>query len=74
MPNCAGICTASLRHAREFKRRAKAGMVMVNLPTAGVDYHVPFGGTKGSSHGAREQGSYAVEFFTSVKTSYSFAG
>ena len=70
----AGICTSSLRQAREFKRHAKAGMVMVNLPTAGVDYHVPFGGTKGSSHGAREQGRYAVEFFTSVKTSYSFAG
>ena len=70
----AGICTASLRHARAFKHGAKAGMVMINLPTAGVDYHVPFGGTKGSSHGAREQGRHAVEFYTSVKTSYSFAG
>jgi aldehyde dehydrogenase (NAD+) len=49
-------------------------MVMVNLPTAGVDYHVPFGGTKGSSHGSREQGRHAVEFYTTVKTSYSFAG
>ncbi len=47
---------------------------MVNLPTAGVDYHVPFGGTKGSSQGAREQGRHAVEFYTSVKTSYSYAG
>jgi acyl-CoA reductase-like NAD-dependent aldehyde dehydrogenase len=70
----AGICTTSLRHARAFKRGAKAGMVMVNLPTAGVDYHVPFGGTKGSSHGSREQGRHAVEFYTTVKTSYSFAG
>ncbi|GAB3405391.1 aldehyde dehydrogenase family protein [Massilia agilis] len=69
----AGICTTSLKHATHFKRNAKAGMVMVNLPTAGVDYHVPFGGTKGSSYGAREQGSYAAEFFTTVKTSYTSA-
>ena len=45
-------------------------MVMVNLPTAGVDYHVPFGGRKGSSYGPREQGRYAAEFYTTVKTSY----
>ncbi|MCP4316926.1 MAG: aldehyde dehydrogenase family protein [Hyphomicrobiales bacterium] len=70
----AGICTQSLKHARAFKRQAAAGMVMVNLPTAGVDYHVPFGGRKGSSFGAREQGRYAVEFYTTVKTSYVFAG
>jgi len=65
-----GICTTSLRHASHFKRNAEAGMVMVNLPTAGVDYHVPFGGRKGSSYGAREQGRYAAEFFTTVKTAY----
>lgn len=65
-----GICTRSLKHASHFKRHAQAGMVMVNLPTAGVDYHVPFGGRKASSQGAREQGSYAAEFFSSVKTSY----
>lgn len=70
----AGICTGSLKHARAFRHGARAGMVMVNLPTAGVDFHVPFGGTKGSSHGSREQGRQAVEFFTTVKTSYSFAG
>lgn len=70
----AGICTASLKSARDFKRQAQAGMVMVNLPTAGVDYHVPFGGSKGSSFGAREQGRYAVEFYTTVKTSYIYAG
>ena len=69
-----GICTSSLKHARDFKRRSKAGMVMVNLPTAGVDYHVPFGGRKGSSHGSREQGRYAAEFYTVVKTAYEFAG
>lgn len=67
---CAGICTTSLRHAAHFKRNADAGMVMVNLPTAGVDYHVPFGGRKGSSYGAREQGRYAAEFYTTVKTAY----
>jgi acyl-CoA reductase-like NAD-dependent aldehyde dehydrogenase len=69
-----GICTQSLKHAREFKRRSQAGMVMVNLPTAGVDYHVPFGGRKRSSVGSREQGQYAIEFYTSVKTSYTFSG
>jgi aldehyde dehydrogenase (NAD+) len=65
-----GICTTSLKHAVHFKRHAQAGMVMLNVPTAGVDYHVPFGGRKGSSYGAREQGSHAAEFFTSVKTTY----
>jgi acyl-CoA reductase-like NAD-dependent aldehyde dehydrogenase len=68
-----GICTTSLKHATHFRRNADAGMVMVNLPTAGVDFHVPFGGRKGSSYGPREQGSYAREFFTQVKTSYTFA-
>ena len=65
-----GICTTSLKHASHFKRNADAGMVMVNLPTAGVDYHVPFGGRKGSSYGPREQGRYAIEFYTTVKTAY----
>lgn len=65
-----GICTGSLKHAQHFKQNSEAGMVMVNLATAGVDYHVPFGGRKGSSYGAREQGRYALEFYTAVKTSY----
>jgi len=65
-----GICTTSLKYANHFRQHAQAGMVMVNLPTAGVDYHVPFGGTKGSSYGSREQGSYAAEFYTVVKTTY----
>jgi len=69
----AGICTNSLRSASRFKRLSEAGMVMVNAPTAGVDYHVPFGGTKGSSFGAREQGSYARDFYTALKTAYTFA-
>ena len=68
-----GICTQSLKHATHFKRNAQAGMVMVNLPTAGVDYHVPFGGAKGSSYGPREQGRYAAEFHTTVKTAYTSA-
>ncbi|HVJ43895.1 MAG TPA: aldehyde dehydrogenase family protein [Dongiaceae bacterium] len=70
----AGICTSSLKHAGHFKRNSEAGMVMVNLPTAGVDYHVPFGGRKGSSYGPREQGRYAAEFYTVVKTAYTFDG
>ena len=65
-----GICTTSLKYASHFKRNSKAGMSFVNLPTAGVDYHVPFGGRRNSSYGSREQGRYAVEFYTSVKTNY----
>jgi aldehyde dehydrogenase (NAD+) len=68
-----GIATTSLKHATHFKRNAEAGMVMVNLPTAGVDFHVPFGGRKGSSYGSREQGRYANEFYTTVKTAYTLA-
>ena len=66
----AGICTTNLKYAREFRRRADAGVLMVNLPTAGLDYHVPFGGRKQSSYGPKEQGKYAVEFYTMVKTAY----
>ncbi|NGP18140.1 aldehyde dehydrogenase family protein [Devosia aurantiaca] len=70
----AGIVTTSLKYATHFKRNSEAGMVMVNVPTAGVDFHVPFGGRKGSSYGSREQGTYAKEFFTIVKTAYTAAG
>jgi aldehyde dehydrogenase (NAD+) len=66
----AGVVTQSLRHAHAFKRELQAGMVMVNAPTAGVDPHVPFGGRKASSYGPREQGRYAAEFYTTVKTTY----
>ena len=69
-----GIYTGSLKHATDFRKKSQAGMVMVNLPTAGVDYHVPFGGRKGSSMGSREQGRYAAEFYTVVKTAYMSAG
>ena len=69
----AGIVTGSLKHARHFQRAVRAGMVMVNLATAGVDYHVPFGGTRKSSYGQREQGFAAVEFYTQTKTAYSWS-
>jgi alpha-ketoglutaric semialdehyde dehydrogenase len=65
-----GICTTSLKYASHFRRHSQAGLVTVNLPTAGVDYHVPFGGRKASSYGPREQGRYAAEFYTTVKTAY----
>ena len=66
----AGIVTRSLATASDFKKRAESGCVMINLPTAGTDYHVPFGGRKHSSFGPREQGQYAREFYTIVKTIY----
>ncbi len=69
-----GIVTASLARATHFRRNAKTGCVMVNLPTAGTDYHVPFGGRGESSYGPREQGTYAREFYTTVKTAYISAG
>lgn len=67
---CAGICTQSLKLSSDFRKQSAVGMVMVNLPTAGVDYHVPFGGSKASSLGEREQGGHARGFFTKVKTAY----
>ena len=70
----AGIMTRSLARAAHFRANARAGCVMVNLPTAGTDYHVPFGGRGASSFGPREQGRYAAEFYTSVKTAYVAAG
>jgi len=70
----AGIVTTSLKYATHFKRNAEAGMVMVNVPTAGVDFHVPFGGRKASSYGPKEQGAYAKDFFTQLKIAYTAAG
>lgn len=64
------VITQSLAKATHFKQNAKTGCVMVNLPTSGTDYHVPFGGRKNSSFGSREQGTYAAEFYTQVKTTY----
>lgn len=65
-----GICTASLKYASEFKRRAEAGVVTVNLPTSGGDFHIAFGGHKASGYGGKEQGQYAKEFFTKIKSCY----
>ncbi|MEM9629812.1 MAG: aldehyde dehydrogenase family protein [Pseudomonadota bacterium] len=70
----AGIMTGSLARASHFRANMRAGCIMVNLPTAGTDYHVPFGGRGSSSFGPREQGRYAAEFYTSVKTAYVAAG
>ncbi len=69
-----GIVTRSLARATHFRRNARTGCVMINLATAGTDYHVPFGGRGNSSYGPREQGRYAVEFYTQVKTAYIAAG
>jgi alpha-ketoglutaric semialdehyde dehydrogenase len=66
----ASICTKSLSAAIEFAQRVQAGLVMVNLPSAGVEYQVPFGGSKASSMGMREQGAVAAEFYTERKTVY----
>jgi len=66
----AGIFTASLARATHFRRHVETGCVTINLPTAGTDYHVPFGGRKNSSSGPREQGRAAVEFYTQMKTAY----
>jgi len=69
-----GIVTQSLARATDFRRNAQTGVVTVNLPTAGTDYHVPFGGRGDSSYGPREQGKHAAEFYTTVKTAYISAG
>ena len=70
----AGIVSRSLARVTRFRQASRSGCVMVNLPTAGTDYHVPFGGMKASSYGPREQGRNAVEFYTQIKTAYTFAG
>jgi aldehyde dehydrogenase (NAD+) len=66
----AGICTNDLRNAEHFRRSTRAGMAMINTPTAGIEYHAPFGGRKPSGFGARELGAGSAEFFTEGKTSY----
>ncbi len=70
----AGIVTTNLARATHFRRNAQSGCVMVNLPTAGTDYHVPFGGRGDSSYGPREQGQTARDFYTIVKTAYISSG
>ena len=63
----AGIVTQDTAKIRHFTQNAEAGMIQVNLPTAGMDFHAPFTGRKGSSYGAPEKGSYCREFFTAAK-------
>lgn len=73
-PLPAAIATTRLATADHFRHHSRAGMVVVNLPTAGVDHHVPFGGAGPSSYGPREQGSGAWEFFSETRTHYVAAG
>jgi len=69
-----GIVTTSLSRAHHFRAESRAGMVMINTATAGVDFHAPFGGRHASSYGSREQGRAAQDFFTTIKTSYFNSG
>jgi aldehyde dehydrogenase (NAD+) len=64
----AAIFTKDIRGAMDFADRVEAGLIRVNAPTSGVDYHAPFGGTKASSIGPREQGLAAREFYTETRT------
>jgi len=65
-----GICTNDLAATETFRRRSKAAMVTVNAPTAGLDFHVPFGGRSPSGYGPREQGIAAREFYCEYKSTY----
>ena len=64
------IQTTNLSRAFEYIYRAEAGLLTVNLPSAGVEYQLPFGGTKDSSFGPKEQGPAALEFYSDYKTVY----
>ena len=64
------IQTTNLSRAFEYIYRAEAGLLTVNLPSAGVEYQLPFGGTKDSSFGPKEQGPAAMEFYSDYKTIY----
>lgn len=66
----ASICTRSLISAHQFLNRAQAGVTSVNLPTAGVELQAPFGGTKASGLGVKEQGRPVLDFYTELRTAY----
>ncbi len=66
----ASLQTANLSRMYEFIHAIEAGLITVNLPSAGVEYQLPFGGTKDSSFGPKEQGPAAVEFYSDYKTVY----
>jgi len=62
------LFTQDLGRALRLSDRFDAGMVRVNAPTSGVDFHAPFGGAKQSSYGPREQGQAARDFYTETRT------
>jgi len=66
----ASIVSKDLTRVHEFIERIEAGLITVNLPTAGVEYQLPFGGTKESSYGMREQGPQAIDFYSETRTVY----
>ena len=66
----ASLCTSDFSRMVEYTQKMQAGTIMVNLPSAGVEYQIPFGGAKASSSGFREQGPVAVDFYTQLKTVY----
>ena len=66
----ASIQTTNVSRVFEFVYRMEAGLLTVNLPSAGVEYQLPFGGTKESSFGPKEQGPAALEFYSDYKTVY----
>src|SRR5437868_12878018 len=66
----ASIVSRDLTRVHKFINRIEAGLITVNLPTAGVEYQLPFGGTKESSFGMREQGPQALDFYSESRTVY----
>ena len=66
----ASLVSRDLTRVHQFINRIEAGLITVNLPTAGVEYQLPFGGTKQSSFGMREQGPLALDFYTETRTVY----
>ncbi|MCA1577310.1 MAG: aldehyde dehydrogenase family protein [Acidobacteria bacterium] len=66
----ASIVSKDLTRVHRFINRIEAGLITVNLPTAGVEYQLPFGGTKESSYGMREQGPQALDFYSETRTVY----
>ena len=66
----ASIVSRDLTRVHQFINRIEAGLITVNLPTAGVEYQLPFGGTKESSFGMREQGPAALDFYTETRAVY----
>jgi aldehyde dehydrogenase (NAD+) len=66
----ASVQTSNLSRVFEFVYGCEAGLLTINLPSAGVEYQLPFGGTKDSSFGPKEQGPAAMDFYSDYKTVY----